>query len=310
MTVVGVKNVFQDVLKNETLTLKCGSDDCFAVITYKVSENSTISCINMGKVNFDKQYMYNDVIVCMYYVCYFLSLDPNSLSIVYDIQDISNVKKTTSSTETKTKKSVASPTTSVTTSTKTDATTHPSPTITKPISSATTNTKYITSETTTITLTSKSTKSGAITSMTPIKKNLTTTQTSILISTTTISIIKASSLDAAKTKTTFTKSNSKPTSIINTNTLESIMSHTKDYKIVPQSSKSSYDLVMAPRFLDGQNEEYFSSTATATATKETLKGQINFSTIYKNSSNFLKGCLTLILCNIFVSLPLYYKMFV
>ena len=246
----------------------------------------------------------------MYYVCYFLSLDPNSLSIVYDIQDISNVKKTTSSTETKTKKSVASPTTSVTTSTKTDATTHPSPTITKPISSATTNTKYITSETTTITLTSKSTKSGAITSMTPIKKNLTTTQTSILISTTTISIIKASSLDAAKTKTTFTKSNSKPTSIINTNTLESIMSHTKDYKIVPQSSKSSYDLVMAPRFLDGQNEEYFSSTATATATKETLKGQINFSTIYKNSSNFLKGCLTLILCNIFVSLPLYYKMFV
>lgn len=49
--------MFQDVLKNETLTLECGSDDCFAVITYKVSENSTISCIDTGKVKIyvDKQ---------------------------------------------------------------------------------------------------------------------------------------------------------------------------------------------------------------------------------------------------------------
>ena len=46
-----VKKVFKDVFKNETLTLECGSDDCFAVITYKVSEklNSTLSCINTGK---------------------------------------------------------------------------------------------------------------------------------------------------------------------------------------------------------------------------------------------------------------------
>ena len=48
--VVWLKKMFQDVLKNETLTLECGSDDCFAVITYKVSENSTISCIDTGKV--------------------------------------------------------------------------------------------------------------------------------------------------------------------------------------------------------------------------------------------------------------------
>ena len=47
----GVKKVFKDVFKNETLTLECGSDDCFAVITYKVLEklNSTQSCIDTGK---------------------------------------------------------------------------------------------------------------------------------------------------------------------------------------------------------------------------------------------------------------------
>ena len=47
----GFMKMFKDVFKNETLTLECGSDDCFAVITYKVSEqlNSTLSCIDTGK---------------------------------------------------------------------------------------------------------------------------------------------------------------------------------------------------------------------------------------------------------------------
>ena len=131
--------------------------------------------------------------------------------------------------------------------------------------------------------------------MASIKKNsTTTTQTFSLISTPTALIFKVSSLDDAETETTkFTTSHSKPTSTINTNTLKLTTIYSKDPKIFPKSSKSNYDLVMAPRSLDDQNEEYIRSTATAT--EETLKGQINFSNIYKNSSNLLKCCLSLIL---------------
>ena len=74
--------------------------------------------------------------------------------------------------------------------------------------------------------------------------------------------------------------------------------NTTDLKLVPSSSKSNYDLVMAPRSLDEENEDYFRST---TAKEETLKGQINFSNIYKNSSNFIKGYFILVLSSILVS---------
>ena len=46
--------MFKAVSKNETLVLNCGSDDCFAVITYNVSKesNSAKSCLDTaGKVD-------------------------------------------------------------------------------------------------------------------------------------------------------------------------------------------------------------------------------------------------------------------
>lgn len=77
--------------------------------------------------------------------------------------------------------------------------------------------------------------------------------------------------------------------------LESIIiQNTTDQKLVPPSSKSNYDLVMAPRSLDDENEDFFRSTTA----KETLNGQINFSNVYKSSSNFLKSRFILILSTI------------
>ena len=65
----GFMKMFKDVFKNETLTLECGSDDCFAVITYKVSDseqNSTLSCIDTGKGKVEKHG--NGMKVIMFYL--------------------------------------------------------------------------------------------------------------------------------------------------------------------------------------------------------------------------------------------------
>ena len=50
---MGFKESVKVVSKNETLVLDCGSDDCFAVITYNVlkESNSAKSCLDTGKVD-------------------------------------------------------------------------------------------------------------------------------------------------------------------------------------------------------------------------------------------------------------------
>ena len=63
--------MFKEVSKNETLVLNCGSDDCFAVITYNVTEESSpaSSCVDTGK---EGQRINNLFLKCFITRCKFL----------------------------------------------------------------------------------------------------------------------------------------------------------------------------------------------------------------------------------------------
>ena len=140
-------------------------------------------------------------------------------------------------------------------------------------SAAPTETKSSTAQSTELLITSK-----------PLMINDTSLQTKETISTLTTLTVKLSKSSKTSTKDIVTKSSMNISTLPSTSTIEQLLP-----KKMPPMNTSSFDtknnslLELAPRSLDDIYEDFYKTT-----TRKSMKGEIDFPNIYKNSStNYL-----------------------